>query len=133
MLNHFERFLKEILKKTKKNLKPYHITDGFNLNTLDHDKCSKVHKFLNFLYKSDVTSTINKPKPARITRKTATTIAHNLTNHFIIYNFKTVNFEPDVSDHFPLCTIIFSTEKRLFKKPIAYIDICELQIPFNAG
>ena len=48
----FEKILKEILKETKKNLKPFHIVGDFNLNILDHGKCSKVHKFLNFYTKT---------------------------------------------------------------------------------
>ena len=44
----FEKISKEILKKTKNNLKPFHIVGDFNLNILDHDKCSKVHNFFNF-------------------------------------------------------------------------------------
>ena len=32
----FETFFKEILKKTKNYLKPFHITGDFNLNILDH-------------------------------------------------------------------------------------------------
>ena len=39
----FERFLKEISKKTKNNLKPFHIAGDFNLNILEHDKCTKVN------------------------------------------------------------------------------------------
>ena len=41
----FERFLEEILEKIKNSLKPFHIAGDFNLNILDHDKCSKVHNF----------------------------------------------------------------------------------------
>ena len=35
----FETFLKKFKKKTKNNLKPFHITGGFNLDVLDHNKC----------------------------------------------------------------------------------------------
>ena len=49
----FERILKETLKKTKQNLKPFHINGDFNLNILDHDKCSKVRIFSNLLYQSE--------------------------------------------------------------------------------
>ena len=45
----FKRSLKDILKKTKNNLKPFHIDGEFKLNILDHNKCSKVHFFLNVL------------------------------------------------------------------------------------
>ena len=110
----FERLLKEILKKTKKNLKPFHIAGDFNLNILDHDKCSKVHKFLNLLYENGMIRTINKP--TRVTRKTATAIDHILTNQFINVNFKTAIFKTDISDHFPVCIIISSTEKLVENK-----------------
>ena len=35
----FETLLKKFKKKTKNNLKPFHITGGFNLDVLDHNKC----------------------------------------------------------------------------------------------
>ena len=89
----FERFLKEILKKAKDNLKPFHIAGDFNLNILDHDKCSKVHNFLNLLYENGMIPVINEP--ARVTRKTATAIDHILTNQFININFKTAIFKTD--------------------------------------
>ena len=57
----FKIFLKEILKKTKNNLKPFHIAGDLNLDILDHEKCSKVHNFLNLLYKNGMIQTINKP------------------------------------------------------------------------
>ena len=89
----FERFLKEILKKAKDNLKPFHIAGDFYLNILDHDKCSKVHNFFNLLYENGTIPIINKP--ARVTRKTATAIDHILTNQFININFKTAIFKTD--------------------------------------
>ena len=89
-LNRLNRFLKEILKKTKNNLKPFHIAGDFNLNILDHDKCSKVHNFLNLLYENGMITTINKP--IRITRKTATAVDHILTNQCYNVNFKTAIF-----------------------------------------
>ena len=110
----FERFLKEILKKTKQNLKPFHIAGDFNLNILDYDKCSKVHNFLNLLYENGMIPTINKP--TRVTRKTATAIDHILTNQFINVAFKTAIFKTDISDHFPVCIIISSTEKLVENK-----------------
>ena len=47
----FETFLKEIFKKTKINLKSFHIAGDFNHNVLDNGKCSKIHSFLNLLYR----------------------------------------------------------------------------------
>ena len=110
----FERFLKEILKKTKNNLKPFHIAGDFSFNILDHDKCSKVHHFLNLLYENGVIPTINKA--ARVTRKTATAVNHILTNQIININFKIAILKTDISDHFPVCIIISPTEKLVENK-----------------
>ena len=85
-----ERFFKDILKKTKQNLKPFHIAGDFNLNILDHDKCSKVHNFLNLLYENGIIPNISKP--TRVARKMATTIDHFVTNQFINVTFKTAFF-----------------------------------------
>ena len=52
-----------------------------------------------------------KNRPTRVTRKTATAIDHILTNQFINVNFKITIFKTDISDHFPVCIIISSTEK----------------------
>ena len=84
-------------------MKPFYIAGDFNLNMLDHDKSSKVHNFLNLLYKNGMIPTINKP--GRVTRKTATEIDYILTNQFINFNFKTGIFKTDISDHFPVCVI----------------------------
>ena len=125
----FERFLKEILKKTKNNFKPFHIAGNFNLNILDHDKCSKLHNFLNLLYKNGMIPTINKP--TRVTRKTATAIDHILTNQFINVNFKTASFKTDVSDHFPVCFIISLTEKLENKHVYKRVITDEATKPFS--
>ena len=95
-------------------MKPFHIAGDFNLNILDHDKCSKVHNFLNLLYENGIIPAINKP--TRVTRKTAIAIDHILTNHFINVNFKTAIFKTDIVDHFPVCIIVSSTEKLIENK-----------------
>ena len=58
--------------------------------------------------------TINKP--TRVTRTTAATIDHILTNSFTDKNFQTVIFKSDVSDHFPICFIIRSTNPKIENK-----------------
>ena len=95
-------------------MEPFHITGDFNVNILDHDKCSKVHNFLNLLYKNGMLPTINKP--TRVTRKTATAIGYIPANQFMNVNFKTAIFKTDISDHFPICIIISSTEKLVENK-----------------
>ena len=92
-------------------MKPFHIAGNSNLNILDHDKCSKVHIFLNLLYKNGMIPAMNKP--SRITRKMATEIDCILTNQFLSVNFKTPTF---ISDHFPVCIKISSTEKFVENK-----------------
>ena len=66
--------------------------------------------------------TINKP--TRVTKKTATAIDHIITKSFVENTFKTAIIKPDVSDHFPICIFIPST--NLFtKKMMLSINIKE--------
>ena len=95
-------------------MKPFHIAGVFNLNILDHDKCSEVHNFLNLLYENGMIPTIKKP--TRATRKTATAVDHVLIHQFINVNSKTAIFKTDISDHFPVCIITSSTEKLVENK-----------------
>ena len=41
-------------------------------------------------------------KPTRVKRKPATAIYHIVKNCFLNFNFKTVIFKSDISDHFPI-------------------------------
>ena len=100
--------------------KPFHIAGDFNVNIINHDKCSKVHGFLNLLYENGMIPSINKP--TRVTRKIATAIDHILTNQFINVAFKTAIFETNVSDHFPVCIMISSAEKLVENKYLYIIE-----------
>ena len=62
----------------------HHIARDFNLNLLDYENSKKVKDFLNLIYQSSMTLTINKP--TQVTRKTATAIDHILTNSFNYQN-----------------------------------------------
>ena len=95
-------------------MKPFHVAGDFNLNILDHDKCSKVDNFLNLLYENDMIATINNP--TTVTRKTATAIDQILTNQVINVTFKMAISKIDISDYFPVCIIISSTEKAVENK-----------------
>ena len=95
-------------------MKAFHIAGDFNLSILDHDKCSKVHNVLNLLCENVMIPIMNNP--TRVTTKTTTAIRHLITNQFINVNFKITFFKTDVSDHFPVCIIISSTEKLVENK-----------------
>ena len=100
--------------------KPFHIAGDFNVNIINHDKCSKVHGFLNLLYENGMMPSINKP--TRVTRKIATAIDHILTNQFINVAFKTAIFETNVSDHFLVCIMLSSAEKLVENKYLYIIE-----------
>ena len=68
-----------------------HIADDFNLNLLDHDKNREVYNFLNLIW--------------TVSRKTATSIDHILTNCFNDSVFKKAILKTDISDHFPICLL----------------------------
>ena len=108
----FENFLKKLLFKNKNSSKNYYIARDFNLNMLDYDKDKKVQGFLNLIYQNGVIPTTNKP--TRVTRKTAVSIDPIITNSFVENTFKTAIIKSDVSDHFPICIFIPTT--NLFAK-----------------
>ena len=108
----FEKFLKIHFNKNKNSNKNYHIAADFNLNHLDHDKNKNVRDFFNSIYQNGMIPTINKP--TRVTKKTASTIDHIITNSFVENTFKTAIIKSDVSDHFPIC--IFFPSANLFTK-----------------
>ena len=62
-------------------------------------------------------------KPVRVTKKTATSIDHIITNSFVENTFKTAISKSDVSDHFPVC--IFIPSANLFQKVMLFINIKE--------
>ena len=108
----FENFFKIVFNKSKNSNKNYHIPGEFSPNLLDHDKNKKVQDFLNLFYQNGMIPTIKKP--ARVTKKTATSIDHITTNSFVENTFKTAMSKSDVSNHFPIC--IFIPSANLFTK-----------------
>ena len=122
LLEPLDKFLNEIFNKTKKSNKNFHISGDFNLNVLDHDNYKKVQSFLNLLYQNSMIPIINKP--TRVTRKSASAIAHIITNCFAESNFKTAIFKSDISDHFPI-SAFFSTIAEQTNKGVTYIYIKE--------
>ena len=63
---------------------------------------------MNLIYQNGVIPTINKP--TRFTKKTTTEMQHFCrTNIFVENTFKTAIIKSDVSDHFPMCIFIPST------------------------
>ena len=59
---------------------------------------------------------INIIRYTEVTRKKTAVTDHIPTNQFINTNFKTAIFKTDISDHFPVCTVISSSEKLIENK-----------------
>ena len=70
-------------------------------------KIKKVQDFLNLIHQNSIITTTNKP--TRVTKKTATAVDHIITNSFIENTFETAIIKSGVSDHFPICIFIPST------------------------
>ena len=117
----FEKLLKILFNKNKNSNKNYHVAGDFNLNLLDHEKNKKVQDFLQLMYQNGMIPTINKP--TRVTKTTATTIDHIITNSSVENNFKTAMIKLDVSGHFSIC--IFSPSTKLFTKMMLSVNIKE--------
>ena len=86
----FENFLKDVFDKTKNSNKMLHIAGDFNMSLFDYEKCKTVKEFLNLIYENSMIPTNNKP--IRVTRQSATSVDHFLTNSFVNFDFK-INFQ----------------------------------------
>ena len=115
---HFENFLRNFFLNTKNSNKNIYFAEDFNLNLLDHSLNKKLQNYLNLIYQNSFIPTVNKL--TRVTRKTATTIDHILTNLLVNTNFKTLVFKIDISNHLPIC-FLQPTSRPRKKNEVTYI------------
>ena len=96
----FSTFLEDVYSIFLKSNKLFYATVDFKLNVLDYNKNEKVTKFLNLTFEYGFVPVINKP--TRVTKNTATTIDHIITNSLLHKKINTGIFKLDISDHFPI-------------------------------
>ena len=80
----FSTFLKNIHSNSLKSNKLFCVTGDFNLNVIDYNK----NEFVNLTFEYGLVSVINKP--TRVTKNTATTIDHIITNSLLHITFSSI-------------------------------------------
>ena len=115
--NHFKRSL----SKQEVSHKDLISAGDFNINLLDFDANKKLQNFVNLMFRFRMIPTINKP--TRVTRQTASTIDHIITNSLMHTGFKSGIIKTDISDHFPIFfSYKYISEKEDAKKEFINAD-----------
>ena len=83
----------------------------FNLSTLDYDTNNVVKKFFNLIFQNGFLPLIQRP--TRVTRTSATIIAHILTNRALQNKIQAGIMKTDISDHFPIFPVLKTNETCL--------------------
>ena len=104
-MKQWETHFKDIFSKNDKNLKNIVLTGDFNSNFLDFGTNINVQDFLNLMFRYNMIPLTNKP--TRVTRHSANTIDHIITNSVTSYNdFQSAIIKTDLSDDFPIVLAI---------------------------
>ena len=92
--NELENHFKNILSKREIANKELVLVGDFNINILDFNESKLVQSFVNLMFQNGLIPTVNKP--TRVTRNTATTADHIITNSVISPEFKIGIIETDM-------------------------------------
>ena len=110
----FKDFCKDFLHKQKISNKIAFLLGDFNLNALDYDNNEVVKNFFNLAFQSGFIPLIQRP--TRVTRTSATAIDHILTNGILENKIQSGIIKTDISDHFPIFTVLTTNEACSLEK-----------------
>ena len=99
------------------------------INFLDFQTNENVQDFLNLMFRDNMIPLTNKP--TRVTKYSANTIDHIITNSVTGHNdFKSAIIKTDLSDHFPIAFAIKTNEatQRTVIKSTYKRSYCEINI-----
>ena len=99
------KFLEEIEENVhnSKYSKSFFLVGDLNLNSLDYASSTPVKNFFNLAFENGIFPVINRPA-----RPSATAIDHILTNTIMDQDLQNSIIKLDISDHFPIFTILNS-------------------------
>ena len=102
------KLLKENLAahNNKHSTKSFFLAGDLNLNSLDYASSTPVKNFFNLAFENGIFPVINRP--TRVTWASATAIDHILTNTIMDQDLQNGIIKLDISDHFPIFTILNS-------------------------
>ena len=103
------KFLEEIeqvVHNSRHSVKSVFLVGDLNLSSLDYASSTPVKNFLNLAFENGIFPVINRP--TRVTWASATAIDHILTNTIMDQDLQNGIIKLDISDHFPIFTILNS-------------------------
>ena len=108
----FNEYLESILLKTRAEKKLLYLLGDFNVNLLNADQHAPTQEFSELMYSHSLLPNITKP--TRVTVKSATLIDNIFSNNLISTNkILTGILYSDISDHFPIFHIDYSTDCKM--------------------
>ena len=103
------KFLEEIeqvVQNSKHYIKSFFLVGDLNLSSLDCTSSTPVKNFFNLTFENGIFPVINRP--TWVTWASATAIDHVLTNIIMDQDLQNGIIKLDISDHFPIFTILNS-------------------------
>ena len=103
------KFLEEIeqvVHNSKDSTKSFFLVGDLNLNSLGYASSTPFKNLFNLVFENGIFPVINRP--TRVTLVRATAIDYILTNTNMDQDFKNGIIKLDISDHFPISTILNS-------------------------
>ena len=84
------------------------LLEDFNLNVLDYNTNKVVKNFFNLVFQNGFLPLIQRP--TRVTRRSTTAIAYILTNRILQNKIQPGIMKTDISDRFPISTVLKTNE-----------------------
>ena len=109
-------FLKQVLKKSAAEKKPYYIVGELNISCLECFKNEKVSTFYNSLFEYGAIPLINKP--TRAAKKPAIIIDNVITTNIFDESLKKGIIKSDLSDHLPIFFSISTSKSPQNSSPL---------------
>ena len=98
--------IEQVVHNSKHSTKSSFLVGDLNLNSLDYASSTPVKNFFNLAFENGIFSVINRP--TGVTWASATAIDHILTNTIMDQDLQNGIIKLDISDHFPIFTILNS-------------------------
>ena len=106
----FKDYCKELLSKKKTSGKNVFIVGDLNINSLDYESNEPVKNFFNLVFQNGFLPLIQRA--TRVTKTTATAIDHIITDAIFKNKMTSGIIKTDITDHFPLFTILEKYNKN---------------------
>ena len=118
----FNEMLNDIMSVIASENKSYYLLGDYNINLLNIESHSTTREFVDTMYTYSSFPNITKP-----TRAISSTLIDNIFSNDILTQYETISglFDTDITDHFPIFHIVFSSQVTESKNTKPYRVINE--------